>query len=289
LFKKYGTNIRLLLAKSVEEKKDVDNAASPDLRKEEWYQLNENQMGSGEMNALSAIFDPVAVLTAPCDDVYTSNPWMKESGILLDNIDKFATHLPLDDPQHRDTRAKRGIDEVKRKVRPSETKRPKTIHPFDAIASRLDSGPISVLYKLRQKRVTVVVRYVNAIRGSLTGTLIAFDKHMNMILKDVVEEYSPRPVGHDGKDKSNLEVELERRVHTDLIMRKSKDTKVHGDMLLSTGTTLNVQRREMRQLLVRGDMVVSAYAAPTEYAKTNKDVQTEHGERSSLTGKPISR
>merc|ERR1712194_476670 len=70
----------------------------------------------------------------------------------------------------------------------------------------------SFLFRMREerKRVKIVIRYVNMVRGTLTGTVIAFDKHMNMILRDVEEVYSPR-LANEENEKSNLDLELERQ------------------------------------------------------------------------------
>ncbi|KAG7371287.1 LSM domain containing protein [Nitzschia inconspicua] len=265
LAKKYGTHVRLLLAKSAESQQSSRGKEAQDgLRNEEWYQIAEGQRDSGELNALSRNFDPIAMLRAPDDAVYAVNLWMNAGGMILDNVDKFASYLPLDDPQHRQIR------DAKIKLTTATTHsignvekgggKTKMVHPFDAIANVLDSGPISVLHRLRKKRTTVVVRYVNAIRGTLTGTLIAFDKHMNMILRDVKETYSPRPIDNDG-EKSNLELELERRNQMGNRGTTNTTDETGTGKLPATGSAGNTKTREMRQLLVRGDMVVSVYEA----------------------------
>jgi small nuclear ribonucleoprotein (snRNP)-like protein len=261
------------LAKSVEQQQQQQQQQHPaarqesrdGLRSEEWYQPRDNQRGSGNLNVLSQNFDPVAMLTARSNDVHAANPWMSGNGMVLDNVDKFASFLPVDDPQRRETqnaKTKRGASSSSSAEANQNTKRAKSLHPFDAIAQLLDTGPISVLHRLQKKRVTVVVRYVNAIRGTLTGMLVAFDKHMNLILRDVEEVYTERPVDDD-YEKSNLELELERRSN----MCHGKDqgeaevgTSVHAASSIAWDAG-KAKRREMKQLMVRGDMVVSVYEA----------------------------
>jgi small nuclear ribonucleoprotein (snRNP)-like protein len=74
---------------------------------------------------------------------------------------------------------------------------------------------------------------------------------MNMILRDVEEVYTPRYT-EDSAEETNIEKELQRR------QRAINDG----------GTTLDgswaVRRRYMKQLLVRGDIVVMVYKAESE-------------------------
>lgn len=48
-----------------------------------------------------------------------------------------------------------------------------------------------MLYRLwrKQARVSVTIRRLKGIRGVCTGALVAFDKHFNIVLRDVVESY----------------------------------------------------------------------------------------------------
>ncbi|CAM9323696.1 unnamed protein product, partial [Discosporangium mesarthrocarpum] len=60
-------------------------------------------------------------------------------------------------------------------------------------------GPYSLLHRLhKEKRYSsVMVRRVNSIRGTCTGLIRAFDKHMNILLADVTEVYTtlvPAPI-----------------------------------------------------------------------------------------------
>jgi len=290
LAKKYGTAVRLLLVTDETNRKTTTSATiisnTNDKREESWYKLRPNENGSGVVDFSSPSFDPSAALTrASREDVYRANPWMEGSSI-LDNLGKCMTLLPENDPLCRDQQ--RRIQNPKTAVQyllptqePSlsnskgnETrKRPRNnSHPFDTIASHLDSGPHSVLLRLKEqrKRVTVVIRYVNMIRGTLSGTLIAFDKHMNMILKDVEEVYSPRLANED-HSKSNLELELERLRRVKDLNEEGKCRDVSSSIFVESGEhltsqpgTWNVRRRQMKQLLVRGDMVVSIYEAAKE-------------------------
>eukprot|EP00752_Nemacystus_decipiens_P014591 g12993.t2 len=63
-------------------------------------------------------------------------------------------------------------------------------------------GPYSLLYRLHEdkRRASVMIRRVNSIRGTCTGLIRAFDRHMNLLLVDVREDYTafvpardPRP------------------------------------------------------------------------------------------------
>ena len=55
-------------------------------------------------------------------------------------------------------------------------------------------GPLSLLKRAydSKSRVRVLTRHARGVRGSAVGTLCGFDVFMNLILKDVVEEYSVR-------------------------------------------------------------------------------------------------
>lgn len=166
----------------------------------------------------------------------------------------------------------------------------KPLGSFAAIASHHETGPLSVLHKafVQRDRVRVLIRYVNGIRGTLTGTLIAFDKHFNLILRDVEEMYSRRQVTNDdnhddvdnnGSRLSNAEMEVQRRIqglasfHDSNRHFKSRDSG-EGDNNqhsaapapdpAAAAATWSCRQRSMRQIMVRGDNVVSVYRADME-------------------------
>lgn len=190
-------------------------------------------------------------------EVEKVNPWIVEARIpLLDNTLQFAKLLPVEDPLRRSpTPTKRSapldISTARKKQRQSQPS-----HPFDIIMDALKDGPCAVLHKLQRQRVCVVTRYVNSVRGLVTGVLVAFDKHMNLILRDVEESYSPRP--KETHMISNVELELERR-------RKIQE---HSKGESSDGWSL--KRRRMKQLMLRGDNVVSVYRASEKGLEGNK-------------------
>ena len=301
LSKKYGSTVRLLLAESNDglhdKNKGKHSAASAVIvqqRDEGWFALRPNEQNSGTLDVTSDSFDPVAALQAPEQLVLQVNPWISSCQI-LNFVDQFRTYLPPNDPLHRDVMASRQPPGTNKKAAAdsnSNTKEepPRKLGVFAAIAEHHKTGPLSLLHRLFEKRqrVRVLIRYVNGIRGTLTGYLVAYDKHYNMILRDVDEVYCPRHVpattdvvgGGDGGNvsgdgeqsretmegavdvpsSSNLEVELHRRTQA---LMQTKQQSNHRDSSSST-TRWRVRQRHMKQLMVRGDNVVMVYKAESE-------------------------
>lgn len=257
----------------------------------EWYSLRfkgTEEDGSGDVNFSSADFDPHAALVSFTEaEVLRLNQLLLEdtgTATIFDNVEKCTGLLPEGDPLRR-------MDgQYGRMTRPGtnskilrETGRQKpessSLHAFDDIGRALGGpgsrapgtlgtgeGPFSTLLKMQHKRITVVIRYVNAIRGTLTGTLVAFDKHFNMILKNVDEVYSPRPIRQSEDERShplsNVEREVDRRRR--LVMASGDRFEDHpsgSENDTPVFASWNVRQRHMKQLLVRGDIIVSVHEA----------------------------
>lgn len=256
LAKKYGSTVKLLLAESAttDRTPNIDTAKKQD---EEWYKLRPNEEMSGILDFTSSDFDPVSALAASENDVTKVNPWIA-SIPLLDHIDQFRTQLPECDPLRRLQTVGRKRDQESENASSESRKRPKQLPAFAQLAADYETGPFCVLHTafVKRQRIRVLIRYVNGIRGTLTGYLIAFDKHFNMILKDVNEVYSPCL---SSTNLSNVERELRRR-QTDIIRNDQQ-------------CEWSVRERHMKQMMVRGDNVVMVYKAEEEqsaYPRTSK-------------------
>ena len=249
LAKKYGKTVRFLTAASVERKQDRGSSRTDKQQQhegfmvsEEFFQLNRSQADSYVLDCLSRDFDPMAILHAPLGRVHEANPWMASSNTLLDRVEMFHSHLPMSDPLFvpRTTPREHPLT--------TNTPKPKPMSALASIAAPLENGPSSVLVRAmaERKRVRVLVRYIDCIRGTLTGHVIGFDKHLNMLMRDVEEIYVPRCANVD--ERTNLDVELERRIK--------------GVSRSEGGWSL--QHRQLKQIMVRGDNVVSVYLAEQE-------------------------
>lgn len=262
LMKKYGSTVRFLSVASVEQAETQTleaPKAKEEIHLESFFDLTVNQNGSGQLNFLCSTLDPLEALSAPIDQVYKANSWMSTSGAILDRVDQCRFYLPDSDPLYQ-------MKTITRKrERPSE--KVKALSAFAMIAGSLECGPFSVLHKcmMERKRVRVIIRYVNCVRGTMTGYVIGFDKHMNLILRDVDEVYTPRFV--DSKDddcqqKSNLEVEKQRRI------LGASGSKYQGRWTL--------RQRHLKQVLVRGDNIVAVYRAEQEQSAWPATTRSTH-------------
>lgn len=84
----------------------------------------------------------------------------------------------------------------------------------EQVASRATcEGPFSVLHACRasQSRVRVMTRHGKGVRGVCTGVVVAFDKHLNLLLRDVEEDYTVRI---RSKDDGHARPRLEHRRRT---------------------------------------------------------------------------
>ena len=270
LAKKYGITVRLKL--TTNESNSTGKNRSPhivpsveqrnvNVRAEEYYTISSSQEGSGILEFTSDKFDPHAALHASNFKLVAANPFAA-SAPLLNYVDQFRTLLPFCDPQRREPvqRSHRKRNQSADNEQSVKTENMKNKIPvFTSLAAQYEnSGPLSLLHSIhvQRQRVRVMVRYVDCIRGTLTGYLIAFDKHMNLLLRDVDEVYTSRltKVIEDA-DLSKSELELERRKCTEVASKRGNgDAKPHNHRV-------KVGKRHMHQLLVRGDNVVSIWKA----------------------------
>lgn len=274
LAKKYGNIVRLKLTNESTHTRQTTRVPSAggsnaDKRREEWYTVSASQEGSGILEFTSDKFDPHAALYAPYTSVFAANPFAAKAP-LLNYVDQFRTVLPFCDPQRREpvARAQKKHQSTDNEESIKTENMKNKIPVFTSLAAKYEnSGPISLLHSIhvQQQRVRVMVRYVDCIRGTLTGYLIAFDKHMNMLLRDVDEVYTSRITKiFEGVELSKSELELERRKCIEAA-NTSGDANRHDPRV-------KVGKRHMQQLLVRGDNVVSVWKAGSDHSSNLLDV-----------------
>lgn len=271
LCKKYGSTVRLMVAKT----KQIDTrqkmtTSSEFTMDESSYQVQPEFQNSGILDFTSEKFDAFAAIRKDFVEVSEANPFIKDA-TFLDNISKFTPYLPRCDPLYRPTPTRKANSLESQKessnILPSTEVMKKKIPVFTSLASFHQSGPMSFLYfaHLKRERIRVLIRYVDSIRGTLTGYVIAFDKHMNLLLKDVDEVFTNRMTQVFYEDStennpealSNLELEMNRRK---LLMKTENIPNTH-----------KVGKRHFQQLLVRGDNVVSIWKADAEEKTTKLD------------------
>ena len=284
LAKKYGNNVHLLLTTTASASPSAASGAgqpsssAASKRSEEWYELIASELNSGDISFVSSSFDSQAALSADMDAVLKVNPFVAQAP-LIDNVSKFRRLLPGEDPQYLQP-TERSASAAATRAQKAAAAAAASTHKipipgaFTALADRFDKGPFALLRDIHAKkqRVRVMVRYVDCIRGTLTGHILAFDKHFNMILRDVEEVYSGRAtctkVGSPCCEKSggideklsNVEVEVKRR--TCFLDERRNKSSAGSNNNNNDGVLL--KHRHCQQMLVRGDCVVMIWRGDEE-------------------------
>lgn len=293
LAKKYGSTVKLLVATNMDARNPKKNKntlhlnnSGTKVKDEHWFTLNDMERGSGITDFTSNRFDPFAALRANEQTLSDLYEYIKTAP-RLDNIAKSRVLLPDFDPQRvvKTTPA----NSAKSKPDPEKIKT-KKIPVLTTLASQFQTGPLSILYMchVQRKRVRVLIRYVDCIRGTLTGYLLTFDKHMNMILTDVDEVYSPRMTKVVDLDEniSKPELEIRRRQNnskTSTSLNETDSYKADCENDSFSKRHWSVRQRYCPQLLVRGDNVVMVWRPDAEKtAPLNKSKNSAVGTPGSL-------
>jgi small nuclear ribonucleoprotein (snRNP)-like protein len=256
LSKKYGATVRLQTVAAPAAEAGSAVSAARDSRMpveapvpgDRWQP---NSSSTGVLDFASDLFDPRAALGSSLEQVQAANPIVAEAS-MMDRVDQCSCLLPRTDPLYRPPRAVRKRDERLTNKAIGARSKEKPPPFFSSVAAPFQEGPMSVLHEAmtQRLRVRVVVRYVDGIRGTATGFVMAFDKHFNLLLRDAEEVYSPR-LPADGR--SNTEMELRRR-------------RLGMGIPEPEGrpTAWSSRHRYLKQVLIRGDNVVLIYRAEDE-------------------------
>jgi small nuclear ribonucleoprotein (snRNP)-like protein len=145
---------------------------------------------SNVLDVYSAEFDPVKALNANVIPL----PCPSEKS--LDRLYKYRRLLPKEHPDYNANVSLGKIDVSEKNKKRIEKKRAemknnKTESFINIISNSFENGPLSILKRcfLEQRRVKLWIRRLNGIKGTCEGYLEAFDRHFNVVLSDVNEDF----------------------------------------------------------------------------------------------------
>lgn len=149
----------------------------------------------GQLDLFSPFFDAeLALLHRESNEIVN----LDTDIVPIDSLFKVRYLLPEDDPDRLFKRAIIEEEEVDEDMLcvDREVKKVKTVNfklPFEAIAASFQEGPMSVLRLSLNKNVAVKVRRSKDSFAWCYGKLVAFDRHMNMLLSNGEEQrYIPQ-------------------------------------------------------------------------------------------------
>ena len=164
---------------------------------------------SDKLDHTSTAFDPLL-------SIYSNEEVPDQSAPIFNNVEEFVKKY---EDQHLDQKPSTSKSSKKKEVSASSSssrqftaeqmpvqgpkKKEKNLLTY---MESQKNGPMAILQKCvaNQTRIKVQVRKLDGIRGTCTGTLVAFDKHWNLAMMDVDETFNrrrnPRPeIDHDKK------------------------------------------------------------------------------------------
>ncbi|ETK85953.1 hypothetical protein F441_09525 [Phytophthora nicotianae CJ01A1] len=255
LFKKYGEAPDFTSADDTVKERDVTRIPYPNATYERDFKAYKlPKVTDSPLDFRSAQFDALKALQTPKDQlklpVATAHP--------LDNIQKCRHLLPELDVNRqtlvvRPKKPSPSAADAKAAV-VKKAPAPATPSLFEQLADTYLEGPFRVLRRcfLERMRVFVVIRRVNSVRGTCSGFLKAFDKHMNLVLLDVTQDFIPL----NTHERLLREVREDKRIASDAVF-SAADSRRNRRVLASAGGT---RREYVKQLFIRGDNVVSVSA-----------------------------
>jgi len=201
---------------------------------------------AAEIDFESESFVPIRVLHR--DDVVPPVPNAK----IYDNLNKCRAILPEDDVHYVSHIPTGPIPRKSAAERGSNSSKSKYTYVYEDVAGCFSKGPMSILHDAFQSGAKIFIksRAIAGERGTITGVVEAFDKHMNILLKHVNESYIEVVRGRDileivSKGYSlprclkGKRIDPERDYSVPVTRRISCRTLVRGDMVVSVGRVLD--------------------------------------------------
>jgi len=209
-------------------------------------------MSDSQLDPSCSNFDPLQAL-------HNSQFQLHPDGKVFDNVEVCVAHLEgrvKTKPTNKTNKVNVEEEErLERQFLPEQMPVAGKRKEFRHVVRRMgefSSGPMSRLRHWMEGRhkVTVRTRGIDNIRGVATGFIVAFDKHWNLALADVDEQFTRKlsrkiPVGSSGTKQCNKPVQKEFHMGSSLVRiveRKEKSELCH---------------RHVSQALLRGEHVVS--------------------------------
>ncbi|GLC66078.1 hypothetical protein PLESTF_000382300 [Pleodorina starrii] len=196
----------------------------------------------------------------------------------LDNVSVCRRLLPPDLPESITLEQIKAKEEAHKKhlrfkesaLRLRERIHSGTTHSLDRVlsaAAAASPGPLDTLRRWRDAaaRVCVTTRHACGVRGRATGELTAYDRLMNIVLRDVAESYTV-PVRRVKEYKALVPAAAPP---SDAVGVGSSSSDGGGGGMVEVTRTRIVRRREVRhrqlgQVFIKGDNVVAVHLAPAE-------------------------
>lgn len=136
------------------------------------------------------------------------------------------------------------------------------------------AGPLNVIATAvhEKRRVRIVTRHRRGVRGSMIGLVLLFDDHLNMVLRDVDEEYTVRLIRGRKIERHRAKIGSEQQQLSDIDQYDIKNQKgtVEGnedksikndneteDLIVRYRPKTERRQRHIHQVLLRGDSIVT--------------------------------